>query len=96
MTNWLPVIERMEEALARMLARAELPPADSAGPPSVAPPPSLDEVLAPAAERLAEAERQVLAADALLEEASRGLEAWRSGLAALRARLEAPAAGAVS
>ena len=94
MTNWLPVIERMEEALARMLTRAE-PPPESAESSQVPAPPPLDEVLAPADRRLTEAEQQVRATDALLEEASRALSAWRERLAALRARLEPPPGGAV-
>ena len=89
MSDWLHVIEPMEEALGRMLVRAEPPDFDLvvAQPPLDGALPLLDEVLAPAADRLAGAEREAREADAVLEDAALLLDAWKGRLTALRDRL---------
>src|SRR5262245_40039895 len=87
MSDRLPMIEAMEEALARMLAEAEQPPASPAEPSAHTVLPPLTELLAPAHARLIEAEQQVRAADALLEDAGRALSAWRQRGSALKERL---------
>jgi hypothetical protein len=88
MADWLDIIEPMEQTLAGMLARAEPPPdAPAVEPPLDGAVPLLDEVLAPAADRLAEAERHAQTADALLEDAVLVLTSYRKRLAALRDRL---------
>src|SRR5436190_18854461 len=89
MSDRLQIIERMEQALEPMLARATPPALEpvQAEPPLDGALPALDEVLAPAADRVAEAQRRAAEADAHLEDAAVALRAWQQRSNALRAGL---------
>lgn len=86
MSEGLPIIEKMEAVLARLLTQAEAP-ALAAEPPRSLPVPGLDELLRAAVERLQATEQQAQAIDAQLAAAAQGLTAWRERLGGLRRRL---------
>ena len=91
MSDWLRVLDPMEQTTAEMLARAADPvfsgTASQGAIPLTGAVPLLDEVLAPASRCLLSAEEHTRAANLHVEDASAGLTAWRERLAALQSRL---------
>lgn len=91
MSDWLRVLDPMEQATAEMLARAAEPVFSSSDNQDMIPlagaVPLLDEVLAPAARCLVLADEHARSADLHLEDAAAALAAWRERFAGLLARL---------
>jgi hypothetical protein len=95
-TEWMHVLESIEEAVARRLAETPEPPAPGAEPdaPAKASLQALDEGLARMEGRLAQAERDAADADDVLRGEAEAYQRWTEGMTAARRRLADWAAGA--